>query len=605
MLLLFVLTTILFGSSLILLVRQRLFTVFVHLSLGWLIGSMLTSLLVFVETYFIPLSKNTVIVVMVLQVLFSVIVFLIFWKIYKTERKQRFSITFERGPWLILSILFAILYSLFLNYDFFRPFPNFIPNTARPYLEVEHSAMASMFVGVNSKRPRFFVLEDPMCINQKLNMSPLPVTLLACMAQLTPNFVDTSIVITTLNAMASAIALYTLATCYTSVPFVCVVFIMLNGAWAMFRYLYTSNEGADLIHNVDREFNVPFYQIFFNFIIASKTASFVFPMAVFAVAFTISHRTSGEYLRYYLISGLLTALCPSFMTSASLFILSTCNLSSLFMVLPFFVVLPLKWKYAALSYEPIWREYQMNGMFFSQILSWVDAFGPVSIIFFVFIFFFNDVYVFHRIVSTFTVVSFLSFFRNGGYYFENALAAASVVFPVFSAIFFKGKEVLVRKFNQKIGGIINALFYFIVITSIMGGVLSGYRQAIRCVPGFTSKEQPVGSWVVKHVPVNETVFMVQMPMNPVSFSAGRRVYTGLSQDIWERGENFRSPLNNLRKVDLVGGTPNLMRLLNLTYLVENNEVPLVSNVKSFYNQYTVLEKNEKYKLMKLKAKKAA
>jgi hypothetical protein len=604
MLLLFVLTTILFGSSLVLLIKQKFLVFFFHVTLGWLLGSMVTGLLIFIETYFIPLSKTLVYIAMVIQVILSAFIFAALWMYYKNERKQRFKISFNHNPWLLLSMLFAVVYSVIMNYQFFRPFPRFIPHTARPYLEAEHSAMASMFVGINRRRSRFFVLNDPMCAGQVLKMSPIPITYVASMAQLSPNFVDASFIISTLNAMSAAAALYTLASCYTTSPFVCVVFILLNGGWVFFRYLYTSNTEVDLIHDVDRGFNVPFYQIFYNFIISSKTASFAFPMAIYAVTFTIAHRTNAETLQFYLLSGILTALCPSFMTSASLFILSTCNMSSIFFIIPFVFTLIFKWKYANLKYEPIWREYQKNGIFFSQILTWVDAFGPVAIMLIAFIVFHSDLYVMHRAVITLTVVTFLSFFRNGGYYFDNALAAASVVYPIFSALFFRGKDVFVRKCKSKTSGVINALFHFIVLTSIAGGVLSGYRQVIRCVPGVSPQEHPVGSWIVKHVPMNETVFMIQMPMNPISFSSGRNVYSGMPQDIWERGENFRTSTNALRRIDLVGGAPKLMRILNLTYLLEYKEVPLVSKDESLHKQFIVLERNEKYKLMKLIKKKA-
>ena len=535
---------------------------------------------------------------MAFHVVFSLIIYTILLIYYKNERKIRFSLHFEVGTWLIFSILFFVLYGLYVNYLFFRPFPRYIPSTARPQLEIEHSIAASIMTGINKKRTTFLTYQDPMCFNQTLKMSPLPVTYIACLSSLNGNFVDISILIGTLNTISTTIALYTLLSYYSGYSFFAILCVLLNGSWFFVRYLYTPNPNVDLIHDIDRGFNIPFYQIFYTFIISSKTSSFVFPMAVFALAFTTVQRF-GSY-RLYLISGILAALCPSFMTSAALFISLACNFHSIFATIPFVISLLWKYAYSHFTFQTLWYEYQLNGYFFSQILSWVDMFGPFIIVLFTYFFLIRNPQLIHKMISLIGPICFISFFRNGGDTYDNALAAASVVYPMVVTCFMRCFQILEMKIkNKKIKGILYAIFYSIIIMCALGGHLSCYRQVIRCNPGVDEDDQIVGRWIVQHVPIKETIFMIQMPMNPVSFSTGYRVFSGMPQDLWARGENYAGMTNALRSIDIMNGCPNLMRSLNLTYFVENLQVPLVIRNPDLLKQYRILAQNTKWSLMEL------
>ncbi|EAY19696.1 hypothetical protein TVAG_432920 [Trichomonas vaginalis G3] len=458
----------------------------------------------------------------------------------------------------------------------------------------------SILIGINRKRESFFQLKDPMVINSTYLSSPTIHYYTALLVGLNAPFHDISFAISFLNTFASAVSLFHLAGYYHKYQAYAALFVLLNGGWAFIRNFTVRNDHVDLVHNVGREYHVPMYQIFSQFILFSKTYSFAFPMAIFSLILLHKFANTNEQFENYMVAGLLIALCPSFMVSASLAIYSLCQLYSVIFAGPFFISFVFKYFYSSLRSQPIWREYQMNGIFFAQIVSWIDALGPLSFMIILAPLFMTNPDIIHKYVSMLCSMCFISFFRNGAFLYDNSAAIAFTILPILTNITFGAFGKSVKKLKEKSRGILIGSFSLLVILSILGGVMSNRRQLSAFEPCTDQEALTASRWVATHVPINETVLTIQIPFNPISFSAGRQIFSSLPYNIWMRGEDFATPTAVLRQIDLLGGAPNLMRKYHMKYLLEFVPVPLVSRNRELLDQFMIVESSDRWSLLKLR-----
>lgn len=599
LILFFIFTTILFGSAIVLLIKQRLLHIMTHLSIGWLIGAMLTGFISFIRAYFAPITVQFVYVLIILHI---IIVILAITAVYFNSKEKffdRMKIAIEQSQWLHITVAIVLMYAIYTNFKFFNYFPTYVPATARYDVEMDHTIMVSMVSGINGKRKSFFSLQDPMQVNGTYYGSFLAHSYIACLLTTRPKFHDISIIVSFFNILTSTIALFQMSSHYHQFQAFSVLAILLNGGWAFFRQFTVKTDQADLIHNVGREYHVPMYQIFFQFLVASKSFSFAFPIAIYTIGLLFNSKATVEQFQNYMLAGILIALCPSFMTAMCLGIFAMCQLYAIFFTVPFLAFLGWKWYNTVILTYPVWREYQMNGIFFAQICSWLDAFGPFFFVIILSPFYLFNAEYFHKLVSALCALCFVSFFRSGNYIYENAFAAAATVLPILVNIAFNMFQTNLRLCKGRARGFLISFFVLIVATSIYGGHKSNMLNLIRVTNGLDKDGAKVAQWAVQHVPMNETVMSVQMPFNPISFCAGRSIYSSMPNDLWIRGGSYASVTANLRLIDQLGGAPNLMRTLKLKYLLEYSPVPLVSRDRKLLEQYMILEGDEKWTLMKL------
>lgn len=533
---LFVLTTTLFGWSIVLLYRQRTSQLLLQISLGWLIGSMMTGLITFIITYFVSLSLLVVIGIMIFQLLFSAMIvysiFLIYGKVYM----RRLTILVEKNHWLYFSLFVAAVYSFYSVSNFYLDYPNSIPEDGKTFLECEHTAVMSMINGVNKKRKNFWVLSNPMLYNGDLYVSPLPISFTACLYTLHENFVDISFVISFFNTLSTVISLYLLTSTFVNFPFIVTMLFLFHSSWAFYHWFRIRDSNIDLIHNIGKEYVVPMYQPFFKFLVCSKSASYALPMGLFVLSIVAAQEANVAFYLMYFLAGLVAALIPSFTVASSVFIICFCNVNSILFTIIYSVSLVWKYQYTNLALNPIWREYQYDGVFVSQFWSWVDILGPFIVTFLIFPFMKLKPNLLHRVLGSITVMIYLSFVRSGGDHFENALGIATVVLPtaIIAMVSFLN-TISANLSNRTRGNLLGFLFGFAVILIACGHV-SCTRQLLQKVPGLAPDAKQVATFIMQNTPPDERIFTVKLSMNPATFLLGRESYIGDYTGHYQRGE---------------------------------------------------------------------
>jgi hypothetical protein len=592
---LFILSTILFGSSVILLIRQSMWTICLHTILGWLMGSMITGIFVTILTHFVELTDTLVFELMGAQIIFSVAALLLLYIIRRQDFKHRMKINVEKSPWLFLSLTIAGCAAVYFSEKFYRRFPKYIPKQASYELELEHSVIQSLIGGCNAKHPKLYSLEDPFLFNSLLKKSPITYAFSACLVKVSGSFYDASILICFLNTLATVCAFYPLAATFTSYHTTCILILLFNGGWGFIKYFRVHDVHVDLVHDWGREYSTPFYQILFKFLVASKEASFALPIAIFAVSLTTTPKKARRFSKVFLIAGIMSALCPSFMTSAALFILATCNYNSFIEVVPFALTLLIKYRNAAVVYMPLWKEYQMNGVFFSQLKCWFEGFGPVVFAVFLFPFIVRDSFFFHKCLTALCPLAFCSFFRNGGYYEDSALAVAGTVFPIYVVAIVHIYQKYIKEAYGNKRGFILGVGAAIVTIMVASGYMSCKRSTSQLTIGIPESAMIIKKWIRKHSLCNSITLTPFLNVNPVTFLTGRRIVVGSPAGLWRRGEKYSKVLNRVKTTFGWKAVENMMREYGAGYLLSSENVDAIDS-----NLFTLVESSNEWCLLKLK-----
>jgi len=597
--LLFIISTICFGFSIVMIVKKHPWSLMLQLSISWLVGSMTTSIIVFIFSYFLAFDKTLVNGVFIFQIIcFSLTVFY-FWR-YGSKAQKITWIYFEKSPWLYLSLLIVGIPAYFYIRKFYIQFPHRISYSARMEIEFDHGVMASIINGVNFRRKNFLHLSDPFLVNATIKDSPLPFVYSACLALNSQYYNSFSLIISFFNILSTALAVFVLSTAYTKFPLLCVVLFFYNGGWSLFRLYNTKNHVPDLINDVGREYHVPFYQVFFKFLIAQKSSSFTIPIAIFSFSLLQTSKTGPSYKSAFLLSGLIASLVPKFSVSIALFLAGASFPNSVIYFLPFAISLIPKYDNSRYLIKPLWREYQMNGVFFSQIICWLDAFGPLIFTIFRITSLFKDQAFTHAFLSSFSTFLMACFFREGGDYRANALIISSIFYPFLCIAFVRFMTESINSSKGQTKGVKVFLFVSMILVYVIGALVSINRQLDVVVQGMSKETIQMGFAASKLVPQNETVLAPFIPMNPISVVAGRQLVGTEINTLWARGENtFLLSLINYQ-IESGEDIVRIMKDLGVSYLFELKSMPIVTNNPVKMQNFSVLHRNECGFLLKSK-----
>ena len=603
--LVFILTTILFGCSFVLLIRQTPMGAIYFISLGWIFGSLFTGYIVLILTHFIQFSFTVITIIASAHLIFALLVFCLLKIISKNQIRNLVFLPTNASPWIYSTLAIICIFAIYFTSKFYSDFPKIIPKIAKYDVELEYSVILSIIQGCNVKHPRIFFLEDPFAPQQKLNACPSPLCFSSCLMYLSGNYADISLLIVFFNTFATVCALYMFTFEHTKYKVAAIFFILFNSSWGFVRYFRAKDPNADLVFDWGRLPYNPFYQIFFKFLISSKTMSFSLPCALFSIILQNSKviKPTFEVAKLNILSGVLAAICPSFMASASLFIFSCGSIISLIEVLPFAISLLYKMNYSAVHYMPVWKEWQMNGVFFSQIWCWFDAFGPVIIGLYVFPFFIPSFKLLQEYLVVICLLLFNSFFRNGGFYEDSALAVASTVFPfvvlMSSHIIEKCINMISPLYSQKTRGYLTGFSIVFLVISCYFGIVSINRQINNKIVIFNEQNNIAADMILRHTKPNDIISTQKYNIiNPVPFITGRQILGGNSDELWRRGENFGINSQYSLSILYLESIPNFMKHVKSNYLLINTQLPHPQ--QDFKNLFDVIEQNQSLLLYKLK-----
>lgn len=569
----------------------------------------------------------------------------------------------------------------------------------------------------NTQNPFYFVFRsfffnDPMRNGKTFTWPTLPLIYLASLNELGMTYSEASIIVCLLNTIATVVGIFFLSHFFLSKTDLSIVLIFLfSSGWALFHFLYQNdNENSksrfsefddyDLIHSFGKERKCPFFSPILNLLSFSKHSSFAIPLSLFTLAF--AHPLTVIKPTTYILAGILLLLNPSPATSLSLIISLSFYSNSIKYILPFVVsVIPKLIVFndnfninehflsvienndksfdfynnqkcscrlaqaisLLIKVKPLWREYQMQGIFYSQILIWFDSFG--------FLFFFlilspfllymiNSSILTQRFIASFASFVILSVFRVGNDYFENSTAIISVFLPYLVLLYSKSLDKISnsdenninidslnskRRFaffnnlsnfflNGKNGkskqyqGVFKAINLIFVSIAVFGTfcsafVVSGFRINQLLPANFYYKylnpnlsisiEKPKRTF---EIPENNFYFIENLKkssihprtpifcdpriFNPISAFGGRPVFSGNLHELWRRGADISEELAIIELINQTNDRYLIMTKLGYEYLFEDIEKPFIIVNSSIINMFDVLYTDEKYIFSKIR-----
>ncbi|KAK8900366.1 hypothetical protein M9Y10_002693 [Tritrichomonas musculus] len=682
---LFIIGSAFFGFSIISLINVTQGLLISQILSGWCLGSMIISSIAFVTSYFFPLTFLHTIFLLI--IMFAISFIIIFIQFYRTNKLFGPStIRLERAPSFYFSLAIIGLFMLFYINSSFDNFPDLIPAYDRLIFETEHSFISSIISGINNRRKHFLTFSDPYLINQSYTISALPELYAACLVTLASSYPDVTILISFLSSLSTAAAIFLLSYYYSPESSALIVFLyFFNGGSSIYNFfngpkneiphfivenltmsLYpsfsSSNYSSTIANTLDGVHNCgrgesPHYSIFGVHLAFSKISGFSIPLGIFALGFLHGNQQPGRRQACNsILSGLFAAFIPSLSTSFTFFIIASNYSQSFMKVMPFAIsLLPKIYKSFYIIF-PLWREYQMNGIFFSQFVTFSDSIGIPFIFMFLFPFFFFDYNYFHRILTIITGFLFLCFVREGNDSFANDIALSALFIPSITGNFvrtinslkakivgrasftskeenenkndyFDNIEEKIEGINKNLNetenedqnnkeaekeedkisfnvyyqflGVYNFFYYFLIAYIILSGVLNINTILNLKTYGLNHKSIQSGNWVGFYSNPNDIILTDAKGMNPAPIAAGRQVILGRASDLWRRGEDTQKQAELLEKNAKENNFINYMIKENINFLLEYKMNLFALSNNTYLNYFKVLSENEDWVLFQL------
>jgi hypothetical protein len=327
----------------------------------------------------------------------------------------------------------------------------------------------------------------------------------------------------------------------------------------------------------------------------SMEASFSIPLAVFALALahSISNRQRSARLVIYL-SGLAIAFTPSLITVIAFFLSVSINFDFFTGYLPFMLLTFPRLRGAALSFIPVWMEYQQRDVSWPAATAFSNAIGILFLaVPFVFSLRFDAIF-FRRIRTAIPTFVLLCALREGQDHFENDIALTGVVWPLLFVVFFA----LLEKFPKS--PLFGLVKWVLIGYALVGGVIWLNTMATTKCPWVDSAALEFGKALDFCLDRKEIVLHNRRSFNPVSILAGRQVLLGNGVQIWRRGGAFHQQADIS---SLLMGEHNcihqIMRDYNLSYIVEYRPRPFLLDNLSQWQYFNVIFQNEDWMLLRL------
>jgi hypothetical protein len=597
--LLYIFTTTTFGSMIVLYIRKYMWATLLHTFIGWLIGAMTTSILLYFTSMLLPINIGNVIVIIIIQCSITALLFMLLKKDkIKRPNNKLLPFRFEASPAIYLVVLIIGSITLWYNRKIYCDFPENVTVVGMGSIDYEMSFIASLRFGINAPRSNILVFTDPLLLNQHITGNPLPVLFEASICALGVSYRTASTIISFMNSIATAISIFYLASNFSSNPTFVALVYMLNGSWCIFNFFDCNEVRHDLIHGFGRTAHTPWDSLIGVCLSFNKEHSFTIPMALFALAIA-QCPIIGKAKNSYLIATILACMIPNFITSLAVFLSCTCyELANPFFVgfafIPFLRFLGNK-----ISYNPLWREYQMCNTFLPSIMIWLDGFGISSVTFVLMWFFIRDHVLIQRFMSTFASFLILTIFRQGNDYSNNTCAIISVFFPMVCVLFVECGQKIKCIINGKmargaLAGFVSSFF----IVYMISGFMSLYRITQEQIPAIEAADYEIGENIRLNTERKDTVLSETFYFNPASAIAGRQIVSGSFKEAWRRGCDVFKQVEMIREIQKESGGLEVMKSQDIKYLLDLKEDVIIWD-SSVLKHFQTKEENPKWILYQL------
>jgi hypothetical protein len=476
---------------------------------GWLFGSMLTGVVLYVTSFVVPLSFiHTLVVAIALAVSAA--------GLLRAGRRSAAVLSFDLTPSLLFYLLFVAGISLRYLSHVYGDLPASGPHLFAPVYDTEMAFIASVISGCNRRHGFRYV--NPLISGEGFHGYAVPLLFTAGCMTLGASYSSASIVISFLNTVATACAVYAFAKRFTKWPTASSMVFMFSGSWAAYIYFRAANRlnpANDLVHQFRSDHESIWYQTFASMLSMSKSSSFSIALGQFSIYWAPS-----------VLSGVFVALIPSVATSLAMFGLFAGIPNSLTTIVPFAVTVLPRLSPFLYMYKPLYREAEMRGTFFAPLVIWFIALGPIFIVLLCFGWKVARAKLRTYLFASLGPFLLLHFFRERADHFQNSLAATCAAFPLFVILFTE----LLRRFalwptDPEFRG--SAKFFVTATLAFMlfGGYICAYRICASSIPYFTHDDIEVAGWIKENVPPTAVIAGISRVLHPTVLT-GRQQFMG-------------------------------------------------------------------------------
>lgn len=525
----------------------------IMVSIGWLVGSMITGIIGFFFSFLIPINMFLSVIVSIIQLLF----------VYLFNGVRIFSIRFhklnlskismEKSPSIYILLFFFSIISNIVLKSIYSGFPNSIPTDFVHTMDSESSLVSSILFGVNYNRNSFF-LKDPLNQNNVSPISNVPMFFQALLMACGITYSESSVLICYMNIISTVCSLFYYSYYLSCSSLITTSMFLLNGSFVFLRLLKNDcGKGNDCIHNVNQNVSLPWYQIFISFICMNKSVSFSIPMSIFSVIIS-SFSYNVSKAMSYTMSGILLALIPTLSVSLATFLYISCISTAFYYLFPYGLSILPKLFYSQIHYNPLWKEQQMHGKMYSQINMWFKGFGIVFISLVSYIFVETSMISLHRFYIALSILIVFSVIRFGNDYYMNASAICAVSYPQFVScltnIIIHYVSIAKTQFKK---GLIIGLSICIVVFEIIGGIASIIIILNNRSLLFNEFDFQCSEWIKHSTNIQDQFLSPPASFLPSCLFAGRQIIVGNPKSTWVYGsevfhnlEFVQSLINNVR-----------------------------------------------------------
>lgn len=589
---LFCLSSTVLGYTLILFFLKRPWQFTIHVFSGWIVGQIVSSLFIFVITYFTIISPEIIFLISLIMLIISLFAYIYLWK---NCDHNIFEIAFEHSSLYYFAVFIISIISFIYLGNVYQYFPYSLPKISISLLDDEISFISSVLYGINRKRSNFFTFKDPNNLNSTFNRPILPLLFASTIASFDYDLKNVLFFIHFLNTIGTTVILYYFCIIQNGKGLLFVFLMMLNGGMAFFHHFFSKNENIDYIHEVGFRVPLPIYHFFAHHLSFSLSSSVSIPLTILSLCFA---EDDDKNINVHIFGGFLASLIPNFLTSISVFLIAFCNKESTKGFLPFAFSLVIKYFQSDIIVMPIWREFQNEGYRFSQIFIWFEAFGPLFFTIFYSFKMQNDQKFFYYYLARFSIFLLLCVFRNGKDTFENSLAINCIFFPFLVLSFSEIICNIIYRYRYKnsvMKGIVFAICFLCILTFLIGGIFCLHNsEKNRKYKLIDKSDEEIGKFINLNIPFNSLIFARPRRFQPASFLAGRQVLIGYPNDVWKNGnENVVKYLSFYRSIDHhINSTIDIMEEIKTSYVLANkNDSNFIFSFDD-YNKYN-------YKITKL------
>jgi hypothetical protein len=365
----------------------------------------------------------------------------------------------------------------------------------------------------------------------------LPLLFAASLEATDLSFLDVLVVTAMMNSMAAAAAMFRLASkFFAQRQFLATLLFLFGGSWGLLQTFGRTLVDEDFVNETGRGAPTPHFYMFGIHLCFSLGGTFAIPMALSALFFA---QGGALPVPRFFTAGILMTLNPSLATTIAFFICVS-NYSDAFRyVMPFALSILPKCIGVRFVIKPLWREYQMQGVFFAELISFVDSIGLPYLALFASVLFWKERLYFHRCLSSLTAFALLCVVRQGNGHMANDVAISAIFLPFLHINFLKVVDRLREGVTRRMWRGIAMMASCMAIGLVLGsGAVTCRRMMFTRMSGF---HPDMFQWAVllnQMVPRGETVLTHLQRFNPVSLIAGRQLVLGSYDDLWLRGNDY-------------------------------------------------------------------